>query len=173
MDRKLDNAKWLRNAYVNEGRSLNSIAKDLDCHANTVRNRLIAFSIARRPNGAHFIGKPKPQEQRQKMAEARRRYWQAHPDRTAFRLKVSRSKRHTGTMNGRPYIYVIGKGYVAVHRITAEIKLGRPLGEDEIVHHIDGDVTNNELENLQVMTNPQHSRLHERLRKRDRKHRFT
>lgn len=41
-------------------------------------------------------------------------------------------------------------GYVLEHRLVMARKLGRPLLPTETVHHIDGDKTNNELQNLQL-----------------------
>lgn len=46
------------------------------------------------------------------------------------------------------------------HRVVAEQMLGRPLVRGEIVHHIDGNRHNNTPENLQVMTQAEHLRLH-------------
>ena len=43
-----------------------------------------------------------------------------------------------------------GRGYAYEHRIIAERKLGRALTLREVVHHIDGDKTNNAIENLAV-----------------------
>lgn len=50
--------------------------------------------------------------------------------------------------------------YVYLHRLMAEAKLGRYLGEDEIVHHIDGNPENNHWDNLEVMTQAEHAREH-------------
>jgi hypothetical protein len=41
-----------------------------------------------------------------------------------------------------------------------EAKLGRPLQPDEVVHHIDGDHTNNKPNNLEVMDRKEHTRMH-------------
>jgi len=41
-----------------------------------------------------------------------------------------------------------------------EEKLGHPLKPDEDVHHIDDDVTNNDLNNLQVLSHKMHEQLH-------------
>lgn len=46
------------------------------------------------------------------------------------------------------------------HRIVAEEKIGRPLQPGEIVHHIDGNKQNNAPENLQIMTQAEHARMH-------------
>ena len=46
------------------------------------------------------------------------------------------------------------------HRHIMEMKLGRPLSEDEIVHHLDNDNTNNDPDNLTVMSQANHLRLH-------------
>jgi len=51
------------------------------------------------------------------------------------------------------------KGYVRVHRLVMEAKLGRYLNPSEVVHHIDGNVQNNDPDNLELFeTNGQHLR---------------
>ena len=42
----------------------------------------------------------------------------------------------------------------------AEMYFGKPVGDDEVVHHMDGDQDNNDPENLVIMKRTQHSRLH-------------
>ncbi len=52
------------------------------------------------------------------------------------------------------------KGYVYVHRIVMEMKLGRLLSRDEVVHHRDGDKHNNSPENLEVSSRSHHASNH-------------
>lgn len=53
------------------------------------------------------------------------------------------------------------RGYVYRYVIAAELHLGRPLRIGEVVHHIDGDVTNDHPDNLQVLANQsEHIAIH-------------
>ncbi len=51
-------------------------------------------------------------------------------------------------------------GYVREHRVVMEKSLGRHILPDEVVHHVDGDKQNNELDNLQLMTPQEHMSYH-------------
>jgi hypothetical protein len=52
------------------------------------------------------------------------------------------------------------KGYVYEHIAVATQMLGRPLRDDEIVHHLDQNRANNRVENLLVLLRSQHAKLH-------------
>lgn len=66
---------------------------------------------------------------------------------------------HIGKTTGYLYIRIDGKD-VGEHILVAEKKIGRRLNPDEVVHHINGDKLDNRPENLQVMTNSEHVKLH-------------
>lgn len=75
------------------------------------------------------------------------------------RKKLRESK--LGKGEGKTYAKVYGRHE---HRIVAARMLGRPLKPDEVVHHIDCDKRNNRPDNLLVMTQSEHAKLHIRLK---------
>lgn len=74
----------------------------------------------------------------------------------------------TGTRLKTGYLQILCKdhpdadesGYVFVHRLLASFKIGRHIDSEEQVHHIDGDINNNRLENLQVLSRSEHMAIH-------------
>lgn len=63
-------------------------------------------------------------------------------------------------MNGRCRIRCRDGTFVYFYRAVVEAELGRHLRPDEIVHHINGDHTDDRLENLMVMSQADHAALH-------------
>src|SRR4030042_1849584 len=62
--------------------------------------------------------------------------------------------------NGYVMVLVEKGKYVREHRKIVEDFLGRPLPSNEKIHHINGIRTDNRIENLEIYTNSDHTKLH-------------
>lgn len=49
---------------------------------------------------------------------------------------------------------------IRLHRYLMEVKIGRNLKKNEHVHHINGDFTDNRIENLKIVTPQEHRHIH-------------
>ena len=81
----------------------------------------------------------------------------------AIEYKKKNYNHKTYMENGYVVRYIDGynkKGNVKEHRYIMEQYLGRKLDPNEIVHHKDGNKLNNDINNLEVMTWGEHSKLH-------------
>jgi hypothetical protein len=56
-------------------------------------------------------------------------------------------------------------GLIPLHRYIMSEHLGRPLLKIEHVHHIDGNTKNNNINNLKLTTNSEHTHIHKPPRK--------
>lgn len=57
-------------------------------------------------------------------------------------------------------VHVEGRGRVQEHRLVMEQHLGRRLVESEIVHHKDRNPSNNDINNLELLSASEHAELH-------------
>lgn len=85
------------------------------------------------------------------------------------RLKGSRNRLHKlVSNNGYLCLFLpnhpeaMRNGYVRVHRMVMADHLGRKLLPTEEVHHKDGNPTNNDLSNLELIDGGEHTRLHKK-----------
>ncbi len=66
---------------------------------------------------------------------------------------------------GYKTIQINGK-QLRFHRYLMEQKIGRKLNFNEVVHHIDGDKLNNNIDNLQIVSRGEHINLHPEINKK-------
>lgn len=108
------------------------------------------------------------------------RYREGHPYGGQYCSKAcfmkfghSTSEHHNwkgGRKNARGYVFIFSpdhpraneQKYVFEHHLVMEKKIGRYLRDDEIVHHIDGSRSNNDIGNLILFTDAQHKGFHGR-----------
>lgn len=82
----------------------------------------------------------------------------------------------TGWINGRGYREIrVNGGIVKEHRHVMAMHIGRELLPHEDVHHINGDKTDNRVENLELVAHGQHSTItnNSRVYSRGRKNNLT
>lgn len=127
--------------YVEEKKSSREIARALGVDAASVLKNLERQGIARRPSEVGESGPSSP-------------HW-----------KGGRFVHQTG------YVYLKmpdhpcadARGYVLEHRLVMERHIGRPLSAEEVVHHIDRNRRNNQIQNLMLLpSKEEHSLLHAR-----------
>jgi HNH endonuclease len=76
-----------------------------------------------------------------------------------------RAKQYSTSQKGYLYVRDLKEkhGYKLAHRKIMEDAIGRALTKSEKVHHIDGDKTNNDINNLWLTNNVDHATAHNSL----------
>ena len=144
---QLNDKEWLKIQYVDKGRSSNDIAREVGSSSGNITDHLKTMGIERRTVKAALS-----------LAFPEGRKGKLNPSWKDGTTKVVQSG----------YIYQYApdhpnttkKGYVMQHRLIAESIIGRYLNTDEIVHHVDGDKSNNAPTNLEVLTRSEHVMRH-------------
>lgn len=112
-------------------------------------------------------------EEKQKIASAISKALTGKPKSKEHRIHTSYSKTKNKEIwkfarrNNRGYIFITLKPgvYVQEHIYIMEKHIGRRLLNNEVVHHIDSNRSNNHIENLQLMTRSAHISLHHKGKK--------
>ena len=84
----------------------------------------------------------------------------AHPEISLKARTNSPIMKRAGLKEPKKYVVIKVNGkQVREHRHVMEQHLGRKLESYEHIHHINGNSTDNRIENLQVLTNSEHQKL--------------
>jgi len=114
------------------------------------------------------------EETKKKLSLRQKEYW------TKEKIELRKGSSNPSWLGGRiivngyvlcycpnhPKAYKKGQ-YVQEHILIMEKHIGRFLNKKEIVHHINKDRSDNRIENLQLMTQSNHVRLHNLERKKE------
>ena len=143
--------------YYNHKMSTSDVSRRLDIPPTRVRNLLITFGyklrtkvegidLAKDKLGSGMRGKKRnfTEEHKRNIAESKKINEERVRLKPSGYLEVS-SSHHAGK---------------SAHVRVMEEYLGRGMADNEIVHHIDHDKTNNSIDNLALMTKSAHARLH-------------
>lgn len=115
---------------------------------------------ARRKNGKASLGIKRSDETKKRISDAKKRYRK----REDYEFGGHETKRKDG------YIKVFvpdhpmatKDGFVLKHRLIVEREIGRYLEPNEDVHHVNGVRDDNRIENLQLLSHSEHTRLHQK-----------
>jgi len=136
-DAKPINIDLAKDMYLKKGLSLHKVAKFFNIHHTNLMMRFRRFGI--------------PTRNRKEAARAFPQRGTSGPLNPGWKGGIT--KRKDGY-----FIRNSDKRYI--HRLIAERVLGRKLKQNEAVHHIDGNRSNNEPSNLFVCTKSYHAWLH-------------
>lgn len=142
-----------------EGKSLTEISNICRTAVSTVRLSLLRSGVTLRTTteALALVAEKLSRAQRGK----KRTFSVLHKKNISLARKKSRKARGWRTStNG--YLQFT-RGYFVgmdLHYLIAAMMLGRPLDDDEVVHHIDGNKVNNHPSNLEVLTKSEHARVH-------------
>jgi len=152
----------LRKLYLERRMSTREVGAELGTDATTIRFWLKMAGIGTRTISQAKAGKPASRASIAASVKSRRKYVRAGMPTVGYKV------------DGYGYLarYVPDHpmadraGYVKEHRLVMAKKLGRSLGREEIVHHVNGDVTDNNPLNLELTTISEHMRHHSKDRVR-------
>lgn len=168
-----NNPKELKRLYIDEEKSLAEIGYICGVAFQTVSKWLKRHNIKARPYGTSGLklkGKRVPKREKDLNEPHWRTGTKLEPEHRKNTIKALKNNWKSGKDNpnwkggttldhGYRILRINGKR-IREHRYVMEQHLGRKLTRKEQIHHINGDKLDNRIENLMVLSNAEHQRLH-------------
>lgn len=135
----------IKNYQVKSNREM---ARDLNIHHWSVNNIIKKLDLKK--------------EKRINSGDFKKGYTPWNKGKEQWQTKGDKNPRWNGGKRiTRGYIQLFVDGeYKFEHRLVMEKHLGRPLNDNEVVHHINRDPKDNRVDNLQVHEKEEHCKLH-------------
>lgn len=160
----------LRRKYIDEEKPMHKIAKELNMSVGKIYNFMKYYGIPTRSHKDTFTMKGKHLTKEQCMRISNMHKGKKLSDETRAKISASHKLGGIGAKKKRcdGYIAVYfpdhpnstKDGYIMEHILVMEALLGRHLNKGECIHHKNQIKSDNRKENLQLMTNSEHMRLH-------------
>lgn len=173
-DKMYQNREWLKREYVEKDRTARDISEDFDCTRRNITYFIDKFNLKKKIPKYHnekWLRKQKIELNKsdKEIAEEEGTHRKVIG---RWRHKYNIPKKDTTGKNngnwnggrcktrGHWRINIPDGGRMAEHRYVMEKKLGREIKSNEIVHHIDCDGFNNDLDNLVLLNKSEHRKVH-------------
>ena len=166
-----DQVEKMAERYIG-GETVSAIAASTNTPVRTVHERLKRFGVHFRSRGVqkgYVFSKERNEKIKRKVKGVKR------SQETRDRISEAKKSHYDG-LNGYGHTKMQSKGYVLaycpnhpnahkdgyvmLHTLIMERKIGRYLTQDEVVHHINHVKSDNRITNLELMNKSEHSSMH-------------